>query len=59
LNPLVDAGIGILTISTFDTDYVLVRNATLERASAVLCRHFKLIDGPAETVKSVSPSTET
>ena len=30
LNPLAEAGISILSISTFDTDYVLVRTAILE-----------------------------
>lgn len=48
LNPLAEAGISILSISTFDTDYVLVRTAILERAKAVLRRHFELIDCTAE-----------
>ncbi len=34
--PLADAGIPILAIGTYDTDYVLVRDATLERAVAAL-----------------------
>jgi len=34
--PLADAGIPILAIGTYDTDYVLVRNATLERAVSAL-----------------------
>ncbi len=34
--PLADAGIPILAIGTHDTDYVLVREADLERAIAVL-----------------------
>jgi len=34
--PLADAGIPILAIGTHDTDYVLVREADLERAIAAL-----------------------
>jgi uncharacterized protein len=44
LNPLAEAGISILSISTFDTDYVLVRAALLKRAKAVLSRSFALIE---------------
>jgi hypothetical protein len=45
LNPLAEAGISILSISTFDTDYVLVRTAILEEATAALRRNFRLIGG--------------
>jgi hypothetical protein len=34
--PLAQAGISLFAISTFDTDYVLVKEADLERASATL-----------------------
>jgi len=34
--PLADAGIGIFVVSTHDTDYVLVKEASVERALAVL-----------------------
>ena len=34
--PLAGAGISIFAISTFDTDYLMVREADLERAVAVL-----------------------
>lgn len=34
--PLADAGIPILAIGTFDTDYVLVRESALDRAASVL-----------------------
>jgi hypothetical protein len=44
LNPLAEAGISILSISTFDTDYVLVRAAILEAAMAALRRNFELIE---------------
>jgi hypothetical protein len=37
-----------LSISTFDTDYVLVRTVVLEKAKAALRRHFELIDCTAE-----------
>ncbi|MDH3251469.1 MAG: ACT domain-containing protein [Ignavibacteria bacterium] len=35
-DPLAGAGISILTIATYSTDYVLVRDADLERARTVL-----------------------
>lgn len=34
--PLADAGVGIFVVSTFDTDYVLVKEASLERAVSAL-----------------------
>ncbi len=36
VQPLAQAGVPILTIATYDTDYVLVKEAQLERAMAVL-----------------------
>lgn len=36
LQPLADAGVSIFALSTFDTDYVLVRDAQLEKAVAAL-----------------------
>ena len=33
---LADAGIALFVMSTYDTDYVLVRDATIEHASAAL-----------------------
>lgn len=36
LNPLRDAGIGIFALSTFDTDYVLVKSERLAEAMRVL-----------------------
>jgi uncharacterized protein len=44
LNPLAQAGISILALSTFDTDYVLVRVPMLEAARAVLRQNFVLIE---------------
>ncbi len=44
LNPLAEAGISILSVSTFDTDYVLVRVAMLEAARAALRENFALIE---------------
>jgi uncharacterized protein len=44
LNPLAQAGISILSLSTFDTDYVLVRVAMLEAARAALRENFALIE---------------
>jgi len=36
LTPLAEAGVSIFAISTFDTDYVLVRETQLDRAIAAL-----------------------
>jgi len=36
LNPLADEGVGIFAISTYDTDYVLVKAGQLARASSAL-----------------------
>jgi len=44
LDPLAKAGISILAFSTFDTDYVLVREARLDAAKAALSPHFTLIE---------------
>ena len=44
LNPLAEAGISILSLSTFDTDYVLVRVAMLEAARAALGENFALTE---------------
>lgn len=42
LTPLAEAGIAILAISTFDTDYILVRSDALEQAKEALRLHFQL-----------------
>jgi uncharacterized protein len=44
VSPLAGAGISIFSISTFDTDYILVRAGALEKASGVLRQHFKLLE---------------
>jgi hypothetical protein len=44
LSPLARAGISIFSISTFDTDYILVRAEVLEKASSVLRQHFQLLE---------------
>jgi hypothetical protein len=44
LNPLAEAGISILSLSTFDTDFVLVRVAMLEAARAALRQSFALLE---------------
>jgi hypothetical protein len=36
IDPLAAAGIGIFAVSTFDTDYVLVKTAHLDRAKSAL-----------------------
>lgn len=39
LNPLVQAGVSVFAVSTYDTDYILIKEENLERASAALLRH--------------------
>jgi len=36
VGPLAEAGISVFAVSTFDTDYLLVKDAAWERAKAVL-----------------------
>lgn len=43
LNPLAEAGISIFAISTFDTDYILVRTAMLALATGALGKHCAFI----------------
>ena len=45
LGPLAAAGVSVFALSTFDTDYVLVREAALEEAKAVLTGAGHRIDG--------------
>ena len=45
--PLADAGIGIFAVSTFDTDYVLVKEASLDAAVAALTQFGHTVAGPA------------
>lgn len=42
IRPLSENGISIFTISTFDTDYILVRHEQTERAMKVLSETFKI-----------------
>lgn len=37
--PLAEAGVPILAVSTYDTDYLLVRNGDVDRAKEVLIEH--------------------
>jgi len=41
LSPLAEAGVGVLALSTYDTDYVLIKGSQLEQAVAALeaCSH--------------------
>jgi hypothetical protein len=41
--PLAQAGVSIFAISTYDTDYLLVRNGDFDRAKEVLVRHGHLV----------------
>ena len=49
LSPLASAGISIFSISTFDTDYILVRAGVLEKARSVLRQHFELLEPQGKT----------
>lgn len=44
LNPLAEAKVGIFALSTFDTDYILVRAEKLGQARAVLEKQFRIED---------------
>ena len=44
VSPLASAGISIFSISTFNTDYILVRAEGVEKARSVLRRHFQLLE---------------
>jgi len=39
ISPLAEAEISIFTISTFDTDYLLVKSNTLKRTLQILAEH--------------------
>ena len=41
--PLAAAGIGVFVISTFDTDYLLVKTSAFERAAAILAERFTFV----------------
>jgi hypothetical protein len=45
--PLAEAGVSVFAISTFDTDYLLVKEADFEKAKAVLRQAGHIIDGKA------------
>jgi hypothetical protein len=42
--PLAHAGLSIFAISTYDTDYLLVRNGEFDKAKEVLVRHGHLVN---------------
>ena len=42
--PLAEAGIPIFVISTFDTDYLLVKSGDLDRACATLANEGHVVD---------------
>ena len=47
ISPLADAGISIFAISTFDTDYLLVKKDTMKRALGIL-QQTCIIENPSE-----------
>jgi len=46
VDPLAEAGISLFAFSTYDTDYVLVKDATLERARAALVQAGHSLEEP-------------
>lgn len=42
IEPLSENGISAFTISSFDTDYILIKNEQLKRAIALLSKRFKI-----------------
>jgi len=42
LNPLADAGIAIFALSTFETDYLLLKEENLDRAIGILGRKYSI-----------------
>jgi uncharacterized protein len=48
LKPLADAGVGVFTLSTYDTDYVLVKAAQLQPAITALARADHTVREPAQ-----------
>jgi hypothetical protein len=42
IEPLSDKGISVFTISSFDTDYVLIKNEQLDNAISILNKKFKV-----------------
>jgi uncharacterized protein len=47
MTPLADAGIGLFALSTFDTDYLLVKEYDLARAVEALRASGHVVHGPA------------
>ncbi|MEA3166919.1 MAG: uncharacterized protein QOJ26_1798 [Thermoplasmata archaeon] len=48
--PLADAGIGIFVVSTYDTDYLMVNEANVGRASKLLTTAGYPVSGPSDAV---------
>lgn len=44
-SPLASAGIAIFALSTYDTDYILVKEPSLQQAIAVLQQHGHVFEG--------------
>jgi hypothetical protein len=59
VGPLADASLSVFVVSTFDTDYVLVKEQDLRRAIDVLRRHGHSIVSPATHPCASSSSVES
>ena len=42
--PLADNKISVFALSTYDTDYLLIKDETLEHALTILGQDFKIVD---------------
>jgi hypothetical protein len=47
LSPLANAGIPVFTVSTYDTDYVLLKENKIRRAKAALTGAGHIVDDPS------------
>ena len=58
VNPLAEAGISVFVLSTYDTDYVLVKEVVLDRALAALRRVGHIIKQRADTASDQTESAQ-
>ena len=55
VTPLAEAGISVFALSTYDTDYLLVRDADLQQAETVLSAHRHAIQRNPNDVEGTGP----
>jgi hypothetical protein len=54
--PLAEAGIGLFALSTFDTDYLLVKEHDLDRAVGALRAYSHVVHGPLRGNEDPAPT---